>query len=91
MTCRDLECLLVHVPGTACAREEAGEQCKIYHRGNRNQAKRGCPFGHQCQGSYILPHGRVAVGFQAWMFTGTNKHGIKYEGGLTQAGRNARM
>ena len=91
MTCRDPECLRVHVPGTACAREEAGEECKIFHHGNRNQFRRGCPFGHQCQGPYILPHGRVAVGFQSWMFTGTNKHRIQYEGGLTLAGRNARQ
>jgi len=90
MTCSNPECLLVHVPGTICAREEAGERCKIFHRGNRNHGQHGCPFGHECQGPYLLPYGRVAVGFQNWMFTGTNKHKIQYKGGLTLAGRNAR-
>ena len=85
MSCSDADCLLVHCPSFKpqhlCARERAGERCKIFHSGTRNHNKRGCPFGHKCQVKYMLPGGMMAVGFEEFM--PTVKH---FVGGLTAAG-----
>lgn len=85
MSCSDPDCLLVHYPSFKphhlCARERAGERCKIFHSGSRNHNKRGCPFGHKCQVKYVLPGGMMAVGFEEFM--PTVQH---FVGGLTAAG-----